>query len=207
MCYTLPMKVNRITLIAQAVGMYLMHTPLYLFFLLEFSPLSGSLSIGFIKGLITVTFIFMGLLSPICIANIALSVIAVFKGETDNSKTVRNVKLALIPWYVINFAMCAVMVAIMFNPFLMVGIPVAIAILMGTAYFYMIATSAPNVGYYLRKVFVKKEEKLTSRRVFTVICHFIFCLDVLGSVLFHLQNKKAMIPPSTGKDSIESDQD
>ena len=187
------MKANKITLIAQAVGMYVMHLPLYIFFIIELIGVGGDME-NLVSNIVTATCTLMSVVGLICIANIVFSVISIFKGEYDLSKTVRNVKLALIPWYVLNFAMCIIMVALMFNPFLMVGIPVLVAIAMGLTYFFMLGTSLPNVAYYLRKVFVTKEEKATKARVLTVILHFIFCLDVIGAILFLRQNKKAEIP-------------
>ena len=185
------MKANKITLIAQAIGMYVMYIPLYIIFIIGFLPAGNTVGI---KGLFTTSLVLMGAVSPICITNIVMSAVSIFRGEVELSKTVMKVKLALIPWYITNFAMCVVIVAIMLNPFLMLGIPVVIGIVAGTTYFYMLATSLPDVAYYLNKVFVKKEEKLTAGRVFAVVCLFIFCLDVIGSIILYRQNKKAALP-------------
>lgn len=181
-------KANKVTLIAQAIGMYVMHIPLYIFFIVELFP---GLHEDIVKGLIKAALILMAVVLPICIANVVLSIISIFKGETDISKTVMIVKLALIPWYALNFAMCVIIVALMLNPFMMVGIPVAVALLLVGTYFCMVITSLPDVAYYLRKVFVKKEERITSHRIVTVIFLFIFCLDVIGGINFYRQNKKA----------------
>jgi len=186
------MKANRITLIAQTIGMYVMYLPLYIIFIIGLLPAGDTVAVT--KGLFTTSLVLMGVVSPICITNIVMSAVSIFKGEVDLSKTVMRVKLALIPWYITNFIMCVVIVAIMLNPFLLLGIPVVIGIVAGTTYFYMLATSLPDVAYYLNKVFVKKEEKLTAGRVFAVVCLFIFCLDVIGSIILYRQNKKAALP-------------
>lgn len=184
------MKANRIMLIVQAIGMYLMHIPLYVFFIVEFFPgLHEDLVIGLIKA----ASILMAVVIPICIANVVLSVISIFKGDADISKTVMKVKLALIPWYALNFAMCFIIVALMLNPFTMVGIPVVVALLLVGTYLCMAITSLPDLAYYLRRVFIKREEPIASNRVFTVVCLFIFCLDVIAGIVFHRQNKKAQL--------------
>ena len=188
------MKAQKATLIAQTIGMYLMHLPLYIFFILEFI---GAGNEELLKWILTATGIMMAIVIPICIANIVLSVMSVFKGKNDPSETVMKVKLALIPWYVINFAIGAVIVAIFFNPFMMIGIPVVIAALMGMAYFCMLATSLPDVAQYLRKVRKDKTEKLIGARVLPVVFLFIFCLDVVGSVILYRRNKKEELPPVT----------
>ena len=204
------MKANKVTLIAQAIGMYVMHLPLYILFVIELIPVENEM---LAKGLLTATLILMVPVFLLCIANIVISVIcdkkypftkayrreklyaedkAILKSETDPSKTVMGVKLALIPWYIMNFVMCLAIVGAFFNPFLMIGIPVAIAFFAGTTYFCMLATSLPDVGFYLRRIVIKKDEKITASRVLTVILLFIFCLDVIGSILFRLQNKKKL---------------
>ena len=195
------MKANKVTLIAQTIGMYVMHLPLYVLFILELLP---GIDESFVMGLLITALVLMALVAPVAIANIVLSVISVFKGETDLSQTVMKVKLALIPWYVINFAMCFVIVSISFNPFMMIAIPVVIAITVGITYFFMLATSLPDVGYYLRRVFVTKEEKITASRVFVVILLFIFCLDVVGGIVFHRQNVKAELPSLPEGEGSES---
>jgi len=199
--YTTPMKANRITLIAQAIGMYLMHIPLYILFIVELFPGEHE---ALFKGLLVSFFVLLIPMAGICLINMILSVISIFKGNTDLSKTVMRVKLALIPWYVVNFIMCFVIVLLFFNPFTMFGIPVVIGIAMGITYFFMLGTSLPNVAYYLRRVFVNKEEKLTKPRVITIVLHFIFCLDVIGGIVFHRQNKKA-IPSDTERENAAGD--
>jgi len=197
------MKANRITLIAQTIGMYIMHLPLYIFFIIELLSVGGDME-NLVSTVLTSTIVLTSVVALICIANIVLSVISIVKGGTDLSKTVKKVKLALIPWYVLNFAMCAIMVLLMFNPFTMLGIPMVIAFAMGLTYFLMLGTSLPNVAYYLRRVFVNKEEKLTKPRVITIVLHFIFCLDVIGGIVFHRQNKKA-IPSDTERENAAGD--
>ena len=186
------MKANKVTLIVQAIGMYLMHLPLYILLIVSSMP-SDALMETLTKGLLIATLVLMAVLFPVCVANIVMSVAAIFKGDIDLSKTVMTVKLALIPWYGMNFAIGVVFVAISLNPFMMIGIPVEIAILAGTAYFYMLATSLPNAAYCLRNVFITKKEKLTASRIVALVFLFIFCLDVVGSILFYRQNKNAAL--------------
>lgn len=182
------MKANKATLIAQTIGMYLMHIPLYIFFIVELFP-GEHQSIA--KGLLLALLILTVPVVLICVANIVFAVISIFKGETDPSKTVLKVKLALIPWYVINFVMCVVIVAVLSNPFMMLGIPAVIGLSLCMTYFFMLGTSLADVANYLRKVYVEKSEKPSKSRIVTVICLFIFCLDIVGGVAFYRQNERA----------------
>ena len=197
------MKANKITLTIQTVGMYLAHLPLYILFVLSFLSVDDALLESLTHGLLIATLVMMALLFFVCILNIVFSVISIFKGETDPSKTVMKVKLALIPWYVLNFIMGILLVSIFLNPFFMIAIPVAIAILVATTYFYMFSTSLPDVAYYLRRVFIKKREDLTSSRIFAVVCLSVLCMDVVGGILFYRQNKKAQLSSSAEGDLSE----
>ena len=192
------MKAQKVTLIAQAIGMYVMFIPLYLLFLPETIPAIDGLST---KGLLTATVTMVSFVSLICIANIALSIVSIYKGEVDPSKTVMAVKLALIPWYLINVVICVICIAIMFNPFLMVGIPVVIAIFAVLGYFYLLGTSIPDVAYHIRMSRAKTGTKTDGIRIFTLVALFIFCLDVIASYVFLLQNKTALPPISTSTTS------
>lgn len=186
------MKANKVALIAQAIGMYVMHIPLYIFFIVEFFP---GLHEGIVTALVKAAVILMSIGFAICVVNAVLSVISIFKGGIDPSKTVMKVKLALIPWYALNFAMCFIIVLLLFNPFTLLGVPVVVALILAGTYFCMLTTSLPDVAYYLRKVFVEKTEAISKPRVITVILLFIFCLDVFAGVSFYRQNKKAELPP------------
>lgn len=195
------MKANKLTLKLQAIGMYVMHLPLYVMFILGFMP--GEVETP-IRVLFITALVLMAVVAVLAAVNAILSVIAIARGDEDHSKTVMKVKLWLIPWYVINFFMCVVILGIFFNPFMIFAAPVGIGILMGTAYFFMLTTSLPNVAHYVRKVLVNKTEQITARRVITIICHFIFCLDVIGAICYYSQNKKAL-PPTDGGEVSESE--
>ena len=193
------MKAQKVTLIAQAIGMYVMFIPVYLLFLPEkMTPAIVGLST---KVLLTATVTMGSFVSLICIANIALSIVSIYKGEVDPSKTVMAVKLALIPWYLINVVICVICIAIMFNPFMMVGIPVVIAIFVVLGYFYLLGTSIPDVAYHIRMSRAKTGTKTDGIRILTLVALFIFCLDVIASYVFHLQNKTALPPISTSTTS------
>ena len=179
------MKASKYTLIAQAIGMYVMHSPLYaLLILLRFD-----ISNGVQKGLLIAALVLTILLFPLCVANIVLAGFSVLYGDFDPRKTTMSVKLALIPWYVLNVVIGLAFVGILANPFMMVAIPVALAVLIGTTYFYMIATSFPNVAFII-KGFVKQKKPATAATIVSLVFSFIFGLDIIGSLIAYRAKKR-----------------
>ena len=75
------------------------------------------------------------------------------------------------------------------NPWLMIFAPVVLCILIFNTYLFMISTSIFDIVYAIRKV-VKKELKIKTSLVFTIIFLFSFCLDVVGSIMLYHKSKK-----------------
>ena len=183
------MKANKITLIAQTIGMYVMHLPLYIFLILFnipsaaefFDKVSGPLLISF--------FVLTALVFPICIINAVFSVITVFKGEESPSKVSMVVKLALIPWYIMNFIICICLLSGMLNPFLFLAVPIVAAILICSTYIYMFSTSLPDIVYFINRL-IKKKLKINALIIVSLVFLFIFCLDIAGGVMYHIAMNK-----------------
>ena len=196
------MKVQKITLIAQAVGMYVMGIPLYIFFITQMIPVDNE---ALANGLLKAAGILASIVSPVIIVNIVLSIVSLAKGEVDLSKTVMVVKLVLIPWYILNFAMGFILVGVMFNPFMMIGIPVVVTLLMSNAYFCLLGTSLPDVALYIRNARLKKGKKKNGALVLVVFLLFIFCLDVVAGIILYLQNKNEALTPTPEEPISESE--
>ena len=98
------------------------------------------------------------------------------------------VKLALIPWYVLNFYLCIMLIAGFLNPWLMLATPIVAAILICSTYIYMLATSLPDIAYLIRTL-IKKKIRIKTSLVFAVIFLFIFCLDIIGGLMFYIITK------------------
>ena len=192
--YTVTMKANKVALIAQAIGMYVMHIPMYIYFAME-TIFHASVT-GVLARILPRALLILGAaVALITFVNILLSVVSVFKGETSPSKTVMTVKLALIPWYILNFLMCFTISALFFNPFVILALPIVVAYTVGITYFFMISTSLPDVAYYLHKTQIKKQI-VPASHVIPVILLFFFGVDVIGSIAFHVQNKESATAPS-----------
>lgn len=180
------MKAQKVLLIIQTINMYLMHIPLYIFIICFMTDIGDS---GFLNGCLASSLALAVILIHICIANAILSIVSIFKGKESPTKLVMILKLVLIPWYVLNFVMCALVVAGMLNPMLMFGIIPFIAIASTLTYIYMLPTSLPDIGYFIQ-LKVKKKVAHTPWMIWSMIFMFIFCLDILGSIIFHFSVKK-----------------
>ena len=183
------MKASRITLIAQIVLMYIMDSPLYAIMILMTTHLDDNLMSELIKGLLIAFLVLSILIFPICMANAALSLISIFKGQYNPSKIVMICKLVLIPWYILNFIMCIMLIGGMLNPFMMIAIPIVICIEVIITYVYMISTSLPDIAYFFNRVF-RKAISVNGLLIVSIVLLFIFCLDIVGGIMFYLSSAK-----------------
>ena len=170
----------------QTIGMYVMHLPLYVAMILGFLP---GVQEGAVNGLLIATLVLMALMVPVCVINVVVSLKSALKEETDPTKPTMTAKLALIPWYVLNFLICLVFVGIFFNPFMMIGIPIVIALTVGVTYALMICTSVGEIAYFVKKI-LNKDKDVNTWTIVAVVFLFIFCLDVVGAIILYRQSKK-----------------
>lgn len=180
------MKATKVTLIIQTVLMYVMHLPLYIALILLFLDSKDDSINQMIMPLILTSLILACVVFPICIINVVFSIISLFKGEYNPSKVTMIVKLALIPWFALNFVFCAVVIMGMLNPWLLIAIPFVIIITASFTYLYMVTTSLPDVAFFIRGV-IRKEIKPCALTIVSIVFMFVFCFDIIGALTFYLK--------------------
>ena len=176
------------SLIMQAIGMYVMYLPLFVLLITLNIPADGvreSLN----RGLLIAFLALAALMIPICLFNFVVSLKSALKDGVDPSKPTMVVKLALIPWYALNFVIGFVFVSIFFNPFMFIAIPVIIALLVMSTYFLMLSTSAGDIAFYVKK-YIKNKSELDAKTIFAVVLLFVFCLDVVGAIILKRRSEK-----------------
>lgn len=144
-----------------------------------------------LEGLDWLFYVYLGImvaLIPLFITSGVLSIVSIFKGKENPSKIVMICKLALIPWYILNFAMCFCLIGGMLNPFLFLAIPIVIAIMVSSTYLYMIFMSAPDICYFLHQI-IKEKKKPDALTIISIVMLFIFCLDPVGGVIYYIKTK------------------
>ena len=102
----------------------------------------------------------------------------------DMSFIVMIVKIALIPWFIGNFIICAMICAGMLNPFLFLFIPLFITYSVCITYLFIISTSLVNIGY----LFAQKRAKtikFNKNIIVAIVFHFIDCLDFIGAIVLY----------------------
>lgn len=183
------MKANKILLILLASSMYLSHIPLYIaataIFFQDLFQFEGDLATPLFftsLGLMAVTL-------AIALLILVFSIISVFKGKETPSKVTMIVKLALIPWYVLNFVICACIIGGMMNPFLLWGIPLMMVIMVCTTYINMLASSLPDIAWFIR-LLIKRKIKINGLVITSMVFMFIFCLDIAGGIMFYIGTKE-----------------
>ena len=183
------MKATNITLIIQAVLMYLMQLPLTIILILIRFPINDDILSKAVGVLFVIALVLSIVAFPICIVNAVFSIISIFKGEHNPSKVSMIVKFALIPWYILNFIICVCLLAGFLNPWLFLAVPIVACFLILFTYAYMISTGLPDVAYFINRL-IKKKLKVNFPIILSIVFLFIFCLDIVGGLLFFIQTKK-----------------
>lgn len=183
------MKANKILLILLAASMYLSHIPLYIaafaIFFQDLFQFEGDLATPLFftsLGLMGVTLVIATLIT-------VFSIISIFKGKESPSKVTMIVKCTLVPWFVLNFVLCFCIIGGMMNPFLLWGIPAMMAIMVCTTYVNMLASSLPDIAWFIR-LLIKKKIKITPQLIVSIVFLFIFCLDIVGGVMYYISTKE-----------------
>ena len=181
------MKANRILLIVQAALMYTAQLPICVaFFLHHFNePLYQEVMSYFVRVYVILSIV----LIPVCITNMILSLVSIKKSDKNPSLLMLILKCVLIPWFVLNFAICGVLVLGMLNPFLLWAMPIVVSILVFSTYLCMVTTSLPDVAYFAGKL-RKREARMTTQYVLPIVFMFIFCMDAIGALIFFISSRR-----------------
>ncbi len=183
------MKANKVLIIIQLLLMYIAGI---LMFVSALTPISEETE-QIIRALF---FTGLGMAVAVAVYSCAIlipSFISIFKkNNVDMTRFTMIIKLAAIPWYILNFIFCVFLIAGMLNPFMMIAIPLMILILVSLTYIDLLPVSVNNVAVIISD-FRAKTLKPNGFLIVGMVFHFIFCLDVLGSIFTFVNYKKNKI--------------
>jgi hypothetical protein len=170
-------------MIAQCIVAYLMQLPFLGLIIALFinDEISQNIIIGFEVYSIAMCVVCL----LIAFLNVTITILNVTKDVPCPYKLTMAVKLAMIPFYVINFLIWAIFVIGTLNPFFIVLLPIIIAFSIISTYFVMLSTSSQNIAYLLRQFFLQKNLVFLVYAIF----HFIFCVDVIVAILLNCNYK------------------
>ena len=118
---------------------------------------------------------------------------AFLKNRPSPVKLIMILKAALIPYYISNFILWGALILGTLNPFLFMAMPLVLLVSICVTYINMITTSIPNTAY---SIYALRERKIKPSTLLIIsnILQYIFCLDLLGSILlfinFEFKNKQ-----------------
>lgn len=184
------MRTNKILIILQLCLMYISQACILIGGLVVFddnATLQEVMNLLFRSGVIialATTVLSIGILVP--------AIISIFKkNNEDMTRFTMIIKLAAIPWYIMNFVLCTMLVAGMLNPFLVLGIPIMVFIFVCITYINMFVVSANNVAGIIGQL-KDRTLKINPLLIVGVIFHFIFCLDILGAIFTYANHRKVI---------------
>lgn len=168
--------------------MYLIHLPLYVGLILVKLSYAVDETIGalFVGG-----FSAFALMIPLGIVSFVFACLQFARLAASPLKTAIIVKLCLIPWYVINFMICGLLVAGFLNPWLMLAVPILIGLEVFVTYVVMLLTGIHSITYTIKFLILHKI-KPTAPIVIALIFHLIFCLDIVGAIMLNIEHKKLL---------------
>lgn len=141
------------------------------------------------NSLILTMYLLYGLCFVAGFVNILVAILHIFLKSESSTMVTIIVKLSLIPWYILNFLFWLIAFVIMINPWFLPFAPVVLVVGVVSTYFLMICTGAHNLSYVIKLV-KNKEATLTIQLVISIVFHFIFVLDIVGSFVLHSYLKK-----------------
>ncbi|MBO4538828.1 MAG: hypothetical protein J5781_01015 [Clostridia bacterium] len=176
------MKARKVFLWLQLLFMYALHALIWMIV----KPIEN---IGDAKSLEIAFFVLTGLVAFFVIVNGFCAFLSVFKDHDNPTKITLVIKLAAIPWYVVNFYFWFGLASGFLNPFLLIALPLVIGLGVVLTYFVMLSTSLYSIAYLIRGL---KKQMFPFRFVYVpaAVCHFIFCLDVVGAIWLRVLLKK-----------------
>ncbi|MDE6414558.1 MAG: hypothetical protein K2K48_04010 [Anaeroplasmataceae bacterium] len=134
--------------------------------------------------LILIMWILFFLCFGIGFVNVIVAILHIFLKSQKPTMVTIIAKFSLIPWYIMNFIFWALAVVIFIHPFFLPIVPIIFVLGVSSTYFFMICTGVHNLSYVIKLV-KNKELKLTGGIIVSVIFHFIFVLDIIGSFALH----------------------
>ena len=108
-------------------------------------------------------------------------------------------KIAMFPYFAINFILCVCLVAGFLNPFLIAGLFVLIPVLVGLTYCPMVYFSIVSAVKTLRIISEKKEGN--GAILFWQVLEFFFVVDVLAAIVLYIKQEKTR--PQSGSERAE----
>ena len=167
------------------VSSYLMQIPFLVYFIYVMMTEEGTENEFFVGLIIVLSCVLAVITFVLCGVNILLAALGFNKKLPVPYKTTMVVKLSMIPFYIINFVIWGMFIAVclMFPFFIFFGVLLFIVSLVCT-YLIVLATGANNIVYAIKDF--KRNKSLTC--LLCIIGHFFFCIDVIASIVLYTIN-------------------
>lgn len=120
----------------------------------------------------------------------ALSATTINNPQKISYKFIMVSKLILIPYFVINFVQCFLLIAGFLNPFLFLSLIVIVPMLIGLTYISMLPTTIASTFLTISSVSNKKIE--FEKIIVWQVLEYLFVIDVISSVIIYCKFKKCL---------------
>lgn len=105
-------------------------------------------------------------------------------------------KLCLIPFFIVNFVLCLLLVAGFLNPFLAWSLVLVVPLMIGLTYAALLVTSSYAICYTVRQL--RTGQRTLGERLIYIVALLLFAVDNVAAVLLYVRERKhiALPPPA-----------
>ncbi|MCI8435087.1 MAG: hypothetical protein HFK10_03900 [Clostridia bacterium] len=128
------------------------------------------------------------------LVNIAFAVLQIFLPQQPVFGSIMVAKLCLIPFFIIHFVFCLLIVAGFLNPFLAWSLLFVVPMMVGIAYAVLFVTSAYTIGYMIYRL--RTKQTTLQAEIAYIIAHLVFVADTVASVMLCMRERKQSAQPS-----------
>lgn len=148
----------------------------------------GDVSIDIVKGLLIASLVLGIIAFFLGVANIVLAITYILVPHQNKYKAIMIAKLALIPFFIMNFIICTLVCVGLLNPWLFMTSIVIVPLMIVITYGVLLVTSSYNLAHMIRAL--SKKEVTSKELTLHIIFHLIFVLDVVSSILLYVNEKR-----------------
>lgn len=123
------------------------------------------------------------------LANLIVAVLNFSKDIRPPYRLTMTAKLVLVPFFIVNFVIWALLIVGSLNPFLFFLAPLFAVFSVVSTYMIMLASGVHNMAYLLRELIKTRQIKY----IFYLIAHFIFCIDVVAAIVLYIKEKERSV--------------
>lgn len=151
----------------------------------------GDVSIDVVKGLLIAALVLGIIAFFLGLSNIIVALTHIITSHKSSYFAIMIAKLALIPFFMMNFVICILVCVAILNPWLFMTSIVLVPLMVGITYGVLLVTSSYNLAHMIYAL--NKKQATSKELTIHIIFQLIFVLDVVSSIILFVKDRKSKI--------------